>query len=177
MKRPGGKIAFTALLLAILFSFNSFSQTQTTRILFVFDCSFSMYGKWQTGVKMDIAKNLLSNFMDSLKNKPNLEIALRCYGHQFPLEPQRNCEDTKLEVPFAAVNDNIPKVKAKIKTLQPMGTTPIAHSLGKSADDFTPKANCRNIIILITDGIEECDGDPCAVSLELQKKGSSSNHS
>ena len=29
----------------------------------------------------------------------------------------------------------------------------------------------RNIVILITDGIEECDGDPCAVSLRLQQKG------
>jgi len=26
-------------------------------------------------------------------------------------------------------------------------------------------------VILITDGIEECGGDPCAVSLDLQKKG------
>ncbi len=30
---------------------------------------------------------------------------------------------------------------------------------------------CRNVIILITDGIEACDGDPCAVSLQLQKQG------
>ena len=29
----------------------------------------------------------------------------------------------------------------------------------------------RNIIILITDGIEECEGDPCAVALALQKNG------
>ncbi|HCQ29724.1 MAG TPA: von willebrand factor type a, partial [Flavobacteriales bacterium] len=32
-----------------------------------------------------------------------------------------------------------------------------------------PCSNCRNIIILITDGIEECDGDPCAIALALQK--------
>jgi len=40
-----------------------------------------------------------------------------------------------------------------------------------AAYDFPPCDTCRNIIILITDGIEACDGDPCAVSLELQKKG------
>src|SRR5690606_27000912 len=32
-------------------------------------------------------------------------------------------------------------------------------------------AGYRNILILITDGIESCGGDPCATSIELQKKG------
>src|SRR5690606_12091970 len=52
-----------------------------------------------------------------------------------------------------------------------MGTTPIAQSLDRAATDFPPCENCRNVIILITDGIEACDGDPCAVSRQLQKKG------
>ncbi|MGM3015938.1 hypothetical protein, partial [Bacillus cereus group sp. BC329] len=30
-----------------------------TRILFVFDASFSMFGQWQSGMKMDLAKKLL----------------------------------------------------------------------------------------------------------------------
>ncbi|HYW95661.1 MAG TPA: hypothetical protein VE870_08745, partial [Bacteroidales bacterium] len=38
-------------------------------------------------------------------------------------------------------------------------------------NDFPPCPECRNIIVLITDGIEACDGDPCAVSLELQREG------
>ena len=147
-----------------------FSQTSTTRLLFVFDDSYSMYGKWQTGNKIDVAKRLFSEFLDSLKDAPDLEVALRIYGHQHTLQPKRDCEDTKLEVPFGTVKKNTPKMKAKIKALVPTGTTPIAYTLGKCADDF-PAGKARNIIILITDGIEECDGDPCAVSLALQKKG------
>lgn len=149
---------------------NCFSQTTTTRLLFVFDDSFSMQGKWQTGNKIDVAKRLFSEFLDSLKDAPNLEVALRIYGHQFNLQPKRNCEDTKLEVSFGTVKKNTPKMKSKINALVPTGTTPIAYTLGQCADDF-PSAKGRNIIILITDGIEECDGDPCAVSLALQKKG------
>ncbi|MFI5164315.1 MAG: VWA domain-containing protein [Bacteroidia bacterium] len=154
---------------------NCFAQPKTTRILFVFDDSYSMYGDWQSGKKIDVAKKLLSEFLDSLsvKNAPDVEIALRCYGHQFPLWPgPRNCEDTKLEVPFATIPTNAPKMKKVINSLSPKGTTPIAYSLGKCADDFPAKTDkSRNIIILITDGIEECNGDPCAVSLELQRKG------
>lgn len=139
-----------------------------TRILFVFDASRSMYGQWQGEVKIDIARRLLSEMLDSLRHVNNLQLALRVYGHQHNFPPQY-CDDTKLEVPFSF--NNVDKLKYKLKTIVPRGTTPIARSLEESANDFPPCDNCRNIIILITDGIEECDGDPCEVSLKLQKKG------
>lgn len=143
----------------------------TTRILFIFDDSYSMYGNWNSGVKMEIAQKLMGEFLDSLKNTPNLEIALRCYGHQTPFRPKRDCEDSKLEVPFAPVATNAKLVKERINKLTPTGTTPIAYSLEQCAADFPEKEKCRNIVILITDGIEECNGDPCAVSRALQSKG------
>lgn len=167
----GLRIILTSLLL-ITFGGISFAQQkkQTSRILFVFDDSFSMFGMWQSGQKIDIAKKLLVNFIDSLKDTPDLEIALRSFGAHSPLQPKRDCEDSRLEVPFASVKENAPKFKAVLKPMFPTGTTPIAHSLGKCAEDFPNKPG-RNIIILITDGIEECGGDPCAVSFALQKKG------
>ncbi len=113
----------------------------------------------------------MGDFLDSLKNKPNLELALRCYGHTTFFKPERNCKDSKLEVPFATAKTNALKIKQRINRLEPLGTTPIAYSLGECLNDFTPCSNCRNIVILITDGIEECDGNPCQVSLEMQKKG------
>ena len=142
-----------------------------TRIEFVFDASFSMFGQWQSGMKMDIAKKMLTEFLDSIQKIPNLEIALRCYGHQVPLRPERSCTDTKLEVPFG--RNNALAIKNKLKTIVPKGTTPIAYTLEQCGGDFPSESskNIRNIIILITDGIEECEGDPCAVSLALQKKG------
>lgn len=155
---------------------DSFAQPlpQKTRMLFVFDDSFSMFGEWQSGKKIEVAKKLMSQFLDSLTDNTSsdIEIALRVYGHQSSLWPGPvNCEDTKLEVPFGIISVSAPKMKNVINSLTPTGTTPIAYSLGRCAYDFPPDKNSRNIIILITDGIEECKGDPCAVSLELQKKG------
>jgi Ca-activated chloride channel homolog len=166
-----------AVALCLLFSVSSYSQQrpkqekQTTRILFVFDASFSMYGQWQSGQKIDIAKKMLGEFLDSLVAIPDLEIAFRAYGHQSKLVPVRNCKDTKLEVPFATPKKNVPLIIQRLKSIIPMGTTPIAYSLEQCGGDFPPRQNVRNIIILITDGIEECDGDPCAVSMALQKQG------
>lgn len=165
-------IVFFAVLVLPQFSFSQIKEKEkpkpTTRILFVFDASQSMYGRWQSDMKITIARKLLSNLLDSLKDIPDLQFALRVYGHQKQYPPQ-DCDDTKLEIPFAPGNTE--KIKAKLKTLIPKGTTPIASSLELAAEDFTPCDNCRNIIVLITDGLEECGGDPCAVSKALQKKG------
>ncbi|HER07446.1 MAG TPA: VWA domain-containing protein [Bacteroides sp.] len=139
-----------------------------TRLLFIMDASNSMAGQWEGGRKFDIARNILMDMVDSLEGNPNVEMALRIYGHQSPVPPQ-DCNDTKLEVPFSP--NNAARIRQKLKVINPKGTTPIAHSLEVSPGDFPPCSNCRNIILLITDGIEACDGDPCEVSRQLQKEG------
>ena len=166
------KRLFTSL--ALCLSFSLFSQKEeTTRILFIFDGSNSMNAQWQTTSKIDIAKKLMMETLDSLKGIPNIEFALRMYGHQTQILPnQQDCNDTKLEVPFAPGDENIDKIKSKIRGLTPKGTTPIARSLQYSADDFPSVGkDVRNVIILITDGIEACDEDPCAVARALASKG------
>jgi len=140
----------------------------TTRILFIFDASNSMAGQWDGERKFDIARDILLEMVDSLEQIPNVEMGLRIYGHQSPVPPQ-DCSDTKLEVPFSATNAS--RIKQKLRFINPKGTTPIAHSLALAPDDFPSCGNCRNIILLITDGVEACDGDPCAVSRGLQRKG------
>ncbi len=172
------KNSFKYCLIIVLLFFYLFSLAQNikekekpkpiTRILIVFDASQSMYGRWQSDIKINIAKKVISNTLDSLRNIKNLELALRVYGHQYYYPPQV-CTDTKLEVPFG--KNNISSIKHKLNTLTPKGTSPIAYSLEQAGNDFPECDNCRNIIVLITDGIEECGGDPCAVSKELQKKG------
>ncbi|HNP17722.1 MAG TPA: VWA domain-containing protein [Fulvivirga sp.] len=144
------------------------SLPQQTRILFLLDGSASMMAKWGNDSRMDVAKSLLTDLVDSLKVNPNLELALRAYGHLYSRNSQ-NCKDTKLEVGFARKNHQ--QIIARLKQINPRGTTPIAYSLEQAAGDFSLDKNYRNIVIIITDGIESCGGDPCAVSLALQKKG------
>jgi Ca-activated chloride channel homolog len=161
------------ILTAILFGFllsDSFSQeTQLTRILFILDASNSMNSDWGDGqTRFEAAKEILSKNVNQLRDVPNLEIALRVYGHQSPITANyQDCNDTKLEVPFAKSNHD--QVLSKIRTIKAKGTTPIAMTLQASAEDF-PDKNAKNIIILITDGLEACPMDPCAVARELKAK-------
>ena len=159
------------LLLSFTFLFLLLSTAEAqkkTRILFLLDGSGSMYAKMQTETRISAAKRLLSNMVDSLRNVENLEIALRIYGHRSP-SSQQDCKDTKLEVPFSPNNHD--EMLGVIKSLTPKGTTLISYSLQESAYDFPKDPDARNVIILITDGIEECKGDPCAVSEALQRQG------
>ena len=165
------KIIFVVLVL-VFTSSNSFSQNKevpVNRILFIFDASQSMLSRWQSGRKIDIAKKLLSNMVDSLKNVENLEIGLRVYGHKSNYPPQ-DCDDTHLEVNFLNAYMAADLIKKKLSVIKPRGTTPIARSLEEGAKDF-PNDKGRNIVILITDGKEECGMDPCAVSRLYQRDG------
>jgi Ca-activated chloride channel family protein len=140
-----------------------------TRILFILDASNSMNAQWDGETRIKIAKELLAKQVDELNDVPNLEIGLRVYGHQSPITPTyQDCSDTKLEVPFGP--NNILAIKNKITTIVARGTTPIARSLEAAAGDFPDKTS-RNIIILITDGLEACDGDPCVIAQKLHEKG------
>ncbi len=145
------------------------NETSLTRILFIFDASNSMNAPWEGSSRIEIARRILQESVDSLRHIPNLELALRIYGHQTPLVPgQQDCNDTKLEVAFAEKNHDL--IKGWIRHVVPKGTTPIARSLEKAGGDFPECHNCRNIIVLITDGIEACDEDPCAIARALRSK-------
>src|SRR5688572_30583277 len=143
---------------------------EKTRILFLFDGSGSMLEPWgkPNQTKISIAKTILTQIVDSLRQNEKLELGLRIYGHRSPREIN-NCKDTQLEVPFKAKNHSI--IIEKLREVKPKGVTPITYSLEQAANDFPASPGYRNIVILITDGIESCGGDLCATSLALQKKG------
>lgn len=163
-----GRLKYVWAILLLFAVTNTYAQHPKTRILFVLDGSGSMYAKMGKDNRITVAKRLLTRLVDSLQYQHDLELGLRVYGHQSP-KTERNCRDTKLEVPFSRLNHL--EIKNVIQGIKPKGTTLIAHSLQEAAYDFPKSPSTRNVIVLITDGIEECDGDPCAVSQALQKQG------
>lgn len=148
---------------------NQQALPEKTRILFVLDGSGSMNAEWgENQSRMDIAKGILTRLVDSLRVNPKLELALRVYGHRYSRQ-SNNCADSQLEVPFGINNHNT--IIKEIKDITPRGVTPITYSLLQAAKDFPEGGGYRNIVILITDGVESCGGDPCQASIELQRKG------
>ena len=142
------------------------SGDKTTRILFIVDASRSMLTNWEKTSKINAAREILNSIVDTLKTFENVEMGLRVYGHQSS-HNANNCRDSRLEVSFRKFNSIY--IKRKLQEINPQGITPIAYSLEKGGNDFPADPNSRNIIIVITDGMESCNADPCQVAKELKR--------
>ena len=140
---------------------------QTTRILFVLDASSSMYRDWGSETKWKTAVRVMNQIAKDLNDLPNVEMGMRVYGHLSPAM-HNDCTDSKLEVNIGP--NKAATMKNRLSLIKPNGITPIAYSLERTAKDF-PETPGRNVIILITDGEESCDGDPCKVALKLKEQG------
>jgi Mg-chelatase subunit ChlD len=131
----------------------------------VVDASRSMWGQIYGEAKMTIAKNILQDV--SYWFPEDLDLALRAYGSTSPSE-SNNCGDSTLLVPFAEYNRE--PIRSAISGLRPTGQTPIAYALDQAARDFGSLQSDR-AVVLVTDGIESCGGDPARAARELSEQG------
>ena len=136
------------------------------RIELVLDGSGSMKKKLGGKTRMAIAKEVLAELIRGLP--PEVEVALRVYGHRIREGRKGACQDTELVYPFGKL-DKARLIK-KIRAIRPLGTTPIAYSLKQTAKDFG-RAKGEKTVILVTDGMEECGGDLVKTVEELRAQG------
>lgn len=135
----------------------------------ILDASGSMNGKLPNGeLKISAAKKAVEELVNKLPSE--LSLAFRAYGHQFPRE-EHNCDDTQLLVTFGVVTKIKDKVIASAKNLKAQGYTPITLVLQKASEDFPLEFKGEKTIILVSDGKETCEGDPCALAASLKKSG------
>jgi len=131
----------------------------------VVDASRSMWGRMHGEPKMVVAKEILQDV--SYWFPEDLNLALRAYGSTSPSE-SADCADSALLVPFG--DQNREPIRAAIAGLRPLGQTPIAYALNQSARDFGTLQDDR-AVVLVTDGIESCGGDPVQAARELREQG------
>ena len=136
-------------------------------VLIVFDASGSMEDKIRGETKVHIAKRVLENVIT--KADPNINIGLRVYGSSNPTGNQYiDCSDSKLVV--LPGTNNRRSIISEIYKILPRGFTPITYSLSQAVQDLIPYRGEKSII-LISDGLETCVGDPCQLSQSLIKSG------
>ena len=132
----------------------------------ILDASGSMWGKVGPRTKIDIAKEVMAQVIENLPD--DIEVALRVYGHRISPGKPGACEDSELLFPFAKIDK--PRLLQRVRMIRALGTTPIAYSLGQVARDFGGVSG-EKMVILITDGKEECGGSPPAAVSDLLAKG------
>ena len=155
------KILFMLMIFFFALPTKAQEEIEHTNILFVLDASFSMRKIWETKSKWTIAKETLIDVADSLKIRlgDKVSFGIRAYGHQ-SMPIKNDCLDSDLVLPIA--NNNIQTLKNTLDAISPKGITPLAYSLEETKNDFKGYKG-KNILILITDGAESCEGDPCYI--------------
>ena len=156
-------MSIRTLALAIAFFFTSLMPAiaeDGSRVILVLDASGSMRGKIDGKTKMDIAKQVVGSIIKTWK--PEDELGLIAYGHR----EKGSCEDIEV-LREAGPLDAAEYMKA-VKGLNPKGKTPMTAAVKMAAESlqYTEK---KATVILVSDGIETCDLDPCAVANELEK--------
>ncbi len=131
----------------------------------VVDASKSMWGQIGGQSKMEIAKTTLEEVSYWLPD--DLDLALRAYGSTSPSD-RNDCADSSLLVPFGERNREY--IRHAIAGLRPTGQTPIAFALNQAARDFGSLQSDRTLV-LVSDGIESCGGDPVAAAYALRQQG------
>ena len=137
---------------------------EKTRLLLIVDCSNSMWDHWQSNAKIKVTQQVLLSFLDSISSQHDVDVALRVFGHV-----NKNQFSTRLEVPFG--EDNIYQLQSKIKTLVPQGGCTAATALTDALSDFPATGSSRNLILIITDGMDDCDAEICDVARQVQLSG------
>jgi hypothetical protein len=132
----------------------------------ILDASGSMWGAVGGRHKIDIAKATMRQVVEKLP--AGVHAALRVYGHRVAAGKAGACEDSELVFPLAKIDKR--RFIDCINALQALGTTPIAYSLGQVATDLADVTGDK-MIILVTDGKEECGGSPSRAVSGLIEKG------
>lgn len=138
------------------------AQSEPSPILFIYDASGSMWGQMEGRTKKEIAAEVLSTVVQGLPEQQ--QVGLMAYGHR----EKGDCED----IESLADIDNRSKAKlvAAVKAINPLGKTPLARSAALAIAALKA-ANVPATIILVTDGIESCDGNICEVVAAAKAEG------
>ncbi|RWL19118.1 MAG: VWA domain-containing protein [Mesorhizobium sp.] len=132
------------------------------RVVIVLDASGSMWAQIDRKPKLEIARESLRTVLQSVP--ADREIGFMAYGHR----EKGSCEDIELIVPPQA--GSAAAVSAAADSLKFIGKTPLTSAV-KQAAEALKYTEDKTTVILITDGLETCKGDPCALGKELRAAG------
>ncbi len=152
--------AFLLVMASLMVPFRT-AWSAESRML-VLDVSGSMWGQIDGKTKIDIARDVLKNLVSDWPD--DTEVGLVVYGHS----QKGDCSDIEVLVPPGPLDPA--GLVQKISTLVPVGKTPLSDAVRLGADALKFTEN-KSTVVLISDGKETCDRDPCALGLELEKLG------
>ncbi|WP_170294767.1 vWA domain-containing protein [Roseospira navarrensis] len=138
------------------------SAAEPARTVLVLDASGSMWQQIAGGHKITVAREVVGELLGTLPEDQTL--GLWAYGHN----RKGDCSDIEELVPAGTGNRDA--IRAAVEGLNPKGKTPLSDAVRRAAEALRYEENAATVV-LISDGRETCDRDPCAVANALEAAG------
>lgn len=131
-------------------------------VAIVLDASGSMWGQIHGRTKIEIAREAVGRMVEGWE--ADNAIALIAYGHR----RKGDCADIQTLIPLGPLQRQA--FMDVVNSLNPKGMTPLSQAVIDAADALKSSEQ-KATVILVSDGEETCNLDPCAVGAELESRG------
>ena len=145
--------------LTTAFASAALAQDNPNTIL-VMDGSGSMWGQIDGVAKITIAQDVVNGLMATIPADQN--IGLTVYGHR----ERGNCTD--IETIVAPGPNTRDAIRDAVNAIKPLGKTPMTDSIVAAAEALRYTEDSATVI-LVSDGVETCNPDPCAAMRLLEE--------
>jgi len=142
--QPIGELAF------------AFEHTASTFFM-ILDTSSSMGEPIDGSTKIEVAKSVIIDLLDNLPD--GALVGMRVFA---------GCEKSQLVSAVEPLNRQW--LANEVRKIEPSGTTPLAYALQKTQEDLAGITDPQ-LVLLVSDGMETCGGDPVAAAQELVRAG------
>lgn len=132
------------------------------RMIVILDASGSMWGQIDGKPKLEIARQSLKTVLQAVPGDE--EIGFMAYGHR----QKGSCDDIELIVP--PQSGSAGAISTAADNLKFLGKTPLSAAVRQAAEALRYTED-KARVILITDGLETCNADPCQLGKELEAAG------
>lgn len=157
---PTHTLAF-ALLMAANAAPSIAADPGPEQTVLVLDASGSMWGQIEGRAKIEVAREAIGQILSDWNGGA---LGLIAYGHR----RKGDCAD--IELLQAPASGSPAAIASQVDALQPRGMTPISAAVRQAAEQLRHTEQ-KATVILVSDGEETCNADPCALAAELERSG------
>jgi hypothetical protein len=137
-------------------------DSKTGQTMLVLDGSGSMWGQIDGRAKIEIARDAIGGMLSDWP--ANRELGLMAYGHR----REGDCSDIEVLAKPAPLDRG--DIGGQMGTISPRGKTPIGAAV-EAASDILASKDVPASVVVVTDGLETCGADLCALGEDLAQRG------
>jgi len=166
---PQEKVSLEELDTGSNIKLNGREVKEHVNVALILDASGSMKAEIDGKSRMNIAKEAISEFAADLPESTSVSLSI--YGHKgTSADSDKGLSCSAIEEVYSLGTYNQNAFTQAVESVQASGWTPISAALAKAGDSLKAASagqEATNVIYIVSDGKETCDGNPAETAKQL----------